>query len=406
MSTPAKRQPLPRFKFSKGAIDKLPIPDKRTYYHDSERRYLALLVTPAGRKSFYFIRWANGRTCFLKIKEGTYPDMTPEQAREKADLMNTDVINGKNPAHTRQVQRLEPSLKGLFDDWLQQPKHARSVPQLQATWARYLKRWNGKRVSELTGQQVTDWHRKVGEKHGHYAANAALRLLRALLNWGIAAYKLGIDNPARGIVFFEETRRERWIGADAMPRLLEAIEADANPDMRDFFMLCLLTGARRGNVQAMRWEALDLRRATWTIPSDEHKNKRPICIPLTKDALLILQARWALHGYSPYVFPSHSASGHLQEPKTAWQRILKRSGLTGLRIHDLRHTSASWLVNQGTPLTVIGAALGHTQTSTTNRYAHLANDPVRQAMETSNAAMLATRNTPAEVIPLHPQQSG
>ena len=397
----SKRHPLPRFEFKTRSIDKIPIPAQRTYYHDEKVHELALLITPAGAKSFYFIRWINGRTCFIKLANGTYPAMTPEQARAEAYRLNGEVAQGKNPALARHAHDQEPHLKRLFDDWLQQPKHARSVPQLEATWERYLKRWNGKRVSELTGQQITDWHRKVGEQHGPYAANAALRLLRALLNWAITTYKLGIDNPARGIQFFSEERRECWIGTEAMPRLLEAIEADPNPDMRDFFLLCLLTGARRGNVQAMRWDALDLRQATWTIPGAEHKNKRPVCIPLTKDALLLLQARWALHRPSPYVFPSHSASGHLQEPKTAWQRILKRAGLTGLRIHDLRHTSASWMVNQGTPLTVIGAALGHTQTSTTSRYAHLANDPVRQAMESSNAAMLATRNAPAEVI-THP----
>ncbi len=103
-----------------------------------------------------------------------------------------------------------------------------------------------------------------------------------------------------------------------------------------------------------------------------------------------------------YYFPAASKSGHLEEPKTAWKRILSRAELEGLRIHDLRHTAASWLANQGAPLTLIGAALGHTQATTTSRYAHLATDPVRQALERSGNAVLATRNPPAELIPLLP----
>lgn len=395
---------MPALKFSKREIDKLPVPAERTCYRDTEKPYLALLITPKGTKSFYFIRWVNGQTCFIKLPGGTYPAMTPEQARTAVDRLNGAVSQGLNPAQARQGERREPTLGSLFEEWLPLPQHARSVDQLKATWDRYLCHWKGKRVSQLTRDDVVTWHRKVGEKHGPYAANAALRLLRALLNSGIHTHSLTLSNPAQGVALFNEVKRERWIAPDAMPRLLAAIEADGNPDMRDFFLLCLLTGARRGNVQAMRWESVDLRSATWAISSAEHKAKRPLCIPLSTPALEILQARWALYGRSPYVFPSHSASGHLEEPKTAWQRILQRSGLSGLRIHDLRHTAASWMVNQGAPLTVIGAALGHTQASTTSRYAHLANDPVREAMERSNAAMLATRNAPAEVIPLHPDQ--
>lgn len=401
MPAAPKRPPPPRFKFSKREIDKIPTPTKRTYYHDTDKPYLALLITPSGTKSFYFIRWVNGRTCFIRLPNGGYPAMTPDMARTAVDVLNGQVAAGKNPADIRQRERQEPTLGDLFTAWLKNPNHARSSDQYLKTWDRYLARWKGRRAVTLTAEEITPWHHKVGEQHGHYAANAALRLLRAVLNYGIHTYKMTLNNPAKGIPFFAEPRRESWIPAATMPRLLAAIDADANPDMRDFFMLCLLTGARRGNVQAMRWDAIDFRQATWTIPGAEHKNKRPVCIPLSTPALALLQARWALHSPSPYVFPAHSASGHLAEPKAAWQRVLKRAELTGLRIHDLRHTAASWMVNRGTPLTVVGAALGHTQASTTSRYAHMDNDPVRLAMEDSNAAMLATRNASAEVM-MHP----
>jgi hypothetical protein len=125
-----------------------------------------------------------------------------------------------------------------------------------------------------------------------------------------------------------------------MPACWRPSRATRTRTMRDFFLLCLLTGARRGNVQAMRWADVDLSGGCWTVPGSEHKTKRPITIPLSTPVLAILQARQAFHGGKGYVFPSSSASGHLEEPKAAWKRVLTRAGLEGLRIHDLRHTAA------------------------------------------------------------------
>lgn len=392
-----------QFKFSKREIDKLQPSAKRTYYRDSDAPGLALLVTPSGAKSFYFIRWCSGKTCFIRLQNGTYPAMTPDQARKVVSQLNGEVAQGKDPAEARRALRGELTLGDLFSEWIEhkQQHGKRSWEQDQATFRRYLEPWKSWRLSSVTHRRIMDWHTKAGSDHGPYAANAGLRLMRAMFNWGIARHGLDLDNPVMGIKPFPEVKRESWIDADAMPRLLTAIEADSNPDMRDFFLLCLLTGARRGNVQAMRWDAVSLSGATWTIPSSEHKTRRPQCIPLSTPALTILQARYALYGRCPWVFPSSSASGHLEEPKAAWKRIIDRAGLSGIRIHDLRHTAASWMVNRGIPLAVIGKALGHTQPATTGRYAHLANDPVREALELSGAAMLATRKPDSVVIPLN-----
>src|SRR3981189_1329674 len=92
-------------------------------------------------------------------------------------------------------------------------------------------------------------------------------------------------------------------------------------------------------------------------------------------------------GKSDWVFPSTSASGHIVEPAKSWQRIRKRAGVPDVRIHDLRHTLASWLVGAGYSLPLIGRALNHSQIATTERYAHLALDPVREALERTAALM-------------------
>ena len=400
----AERRRIQQFKFTKENIDKLPPPAKRTYYRDTDSPRLFLLVTPTGHKSFYFVRWVKGQTTFLRLNGGTYPPMTPQQARTEVDKLNGKLAEGEDPAALRRADRKEMTLGDAFRRWMERARlEKRSWEQDEAVWRRYLTDWNSRKLSRITRQAVLDWHHRTGDRHGPYAANGALRLLRAVLNWVITQDELKWANPAAKIKPFPESKRETWIDASAMPGLLAAIDADDNPDMRDFFLMCLLTGARRGNVQAMRWEDLNLSEGRWTIPASQHKTKKPLSVPLSSPVLALLKDRYKERGSSPYVFPSHGHTGHLIEPKTAWRRILQRAGLEGLRIHDLRHTAASWLANQGTPLMVIGAALGHTQASTTSRYAHLAVDPVRQAMDRAGNAMLATRNAPAEVVPLHPR---
>lgn len=396
-----ERRSIPPFLFSKERINKLPLPTKRTYYRDTRTKHLALLITPAGSKSFYFVRWLHGQTTFIRLENGGYPAMTPEQARAEVAKLNGEAARGIDPAALRRAVREELTLGEVFKRWLDRAKlEKRSWAQDEAVWNRYLVGWNSRKLSRLTRQAVVDWHQRTGTRHGPYAANSALRLLRAMLNWMIGRDDLQLANPAAKIKLFPEAKREAWIDSAAMPWLLAAVDADSNPDMRDFFLLCLLTGARRGNVQAMRWADLNLSEGRWTIPAIQHKTKKPLSVPLSSPAMTLLRGRYGARGSSPYVFPSHGKTGHLIEPKAAWRRILQRAGLEGLRIHDLRHTAASWLANQGTPLIVIGAALGHTQASTTNRYAHLAVDPVRQAMDRVGNAILATRNAPAEVVPL------
>ena len=400
----AERRHIQPFKFTKENIDKLPLPAQRTYYRDTELHQLFLLVTPTGHKSFYFVRWLKGQTTFLRLENGAYPAMTPQQARTEIHKLNGRVADGEDPAALRRADRAEMTLGDAFRRWMERARlEKRSWEQDEAIWRRYLADWNSRKLSRITRQAVVDWHHRTGDRHGPYAANGALRLLRAVLNRVIVQDQLKWANPAAHIDQFEETKREKWIDASAMPGLLAAIDADNNPDMRDFFLMCLLTGARRGNVQAMRWEDLNLSEGRWTIPASQHKTKKPLSVPLSSPVMALLKDRYEARGSSPYVFPSHGHTGHLIEPKAAWRRILQRAGLEGLRIHDLRHTAASWLANQGTPLMVIGAALGHTQASTTSRYAHLAVDPVRQAMDRAGNAMLATRNAPAEVVPLHPR---
>src|SRR5206468_2344003 len=147
------------------------------------------------------------------------------------------------------------------------------------------------------------------------------------IEWGYAG-----SNPTAGIRPFREEKRDRFIQAEELPKFFEALRDDSSTDFQHFVLLALLTGARRTNVMAMRWEEISFDRATWRIPTT--KNGDPVMVPLVDEALTLLRAR------SPqpqgFVFPALSRSGHISPPKKRWQALVARAGVSDLRIHDLR----------------------------------------------------------------------
>src|ERR1019366_3847398 len=157
----------------------------------------------------------------------------------------------------------------------------------------------------------------------------------------------------------------------------------------------LLCGALRGNVQAMRWDELHLDRHIWRI--SESKNGESLDVYLPLEAQKILLTRKAGANGCEWVFPGRGKTGHLIEPKTAWKRILKRAGLTDVRLHDLRRTLGSWQAATGASLPVIGKSLGHKSLAATQIYARLDLGPVRLAVDRATTAMLAA-GQPAKLL--------
>jgi integrase len=250
---------------------------------------------------------------------------------------------------------------------------------------RYFEPWQHRRLSSLTRKDVALLHGQLGEKVP-YAANRVVALVRKMFNlarlWGVYTG----DNPATGIELFPEEKRDRFVQPHELPKLFEALHAEPNPYVKTALLVALLTGARRGEVLAMRWADVDLRQAIWRIP--DTKARRPHWLPLPQPAVTLLQALPRVYD-NPYVFPGRDARGHLVNISKAWARIRTHAGLADVRIHDLRRTLGSWLAASGANLPLIGKALNHSQVSTTAIYARLSLDPVRTALENNAQRMLS-----------------
>jgi len=193
-------------------------------------------------------------------------------------------------------------------------------------------------------------------------------------------------NPATGIKRNPEKSRTRFLHAEELPAFFKALEEEQNEIVRDFILIALLTGARRSNVQQMRWEDISFTRKEWLIPRT--KNDEPQILPLCSEAMAILQKRKVV-GKSDYVFPGSGRTGYFIDPKKGWARVLKQAGLKNLRLHDLRRTLGGWQAKSGTSLIVIGKSLGHTSVQATAVYARLDIGAVRDSVEIATRAIIA-----------------
>ena len=376
-----------RLRFTTQRLEKLACPPDKdhAYFYDDEIRGLCLYVGDSGVKTFYLYRRVAGRPTRLRL--GSWPhELSIDDARKEARKASGDVAKGIDPHKVKLAARAEMTFGELMEKHLDHAKvHNRSWKENEKQYKSYLSHWQNRRITGISRSDVQALHSHIGEKHGKYVANRTLALVHHAFAKTAANCGFTGSNPAHGIDKFREKSRERFLHPDEMPKFLKALEDE--PELfRDFFLMALLTGARRANVQSMRWEDISFDRTLWRIP--ETKSGEPVTVPLVPEAMEILLRR-RVNSDSPFVFPSHGKSGHLAEPKKAWKRLLDRAGIADLRLHDLRRTFGSWQAAAGVSLTIIGKSMGHKNQSTTAVYARLSLEPVRAAVTAATSAMMA-----------------
>ena len=388
-----------RFNFTKKGLETLSLPSagKRAYYYDTKVRGLGVAVTSKGTISFIVYRKIHNKP--ERVILGHYPDVSIETARGLASEVNSKIAQGKNPNQDRNKLHDELTLKELFAFYLERHAkvHKKSWKDDVDQYRLYLSPWDKRKLSSLQKTDIEALHARVGKECGPYAANRMLALLGVMFSkaatWGWSG-----GNPVIGIQKFKEKSRDRFLQGDELPKFFEALANEPNRTLADFFMLSLLTGARRSNMLSMRWEDINFQQAIWRI--EETKNGNSQTIALSSEAIKLLNMHSEARE-SEWVFPSStSQSGHLEEPKSAWKRILKQAGLKDLRLHDLRRTLGSWQAATGANSYVIGKSLGHKTQQATAIYARLNLDPVRESVERATSLMLAggvkSRSAPQE----------
>lgn len=192
-------------------------------------------------------------------------------------------------------------------------------------------------------------------------------------------------NPAVGIEANPENSRTRYLSEAEIGRLLKVLKKNPNRTSYDAILFMLLTGCRRGEAFQAQWDQFDDALKIWTKPAATTKQRKFHRVPVSSAVTELLHKRQQ-RSTSPFVFASHTGAA-LTDVKKTWARICETAGLEDFRLHDLRHTFASLLVSNGQTLPTIGAMLGHTQTQTTARYAHLFDDSLSTAAELASSAI-------------------
>lgn len=278
--------------------------------------------------------------------------------------------------------RKAPLVRDLAEQYLEQhakPKKRKNIVKMDvALINRFINPKLGKKyVRDFSHRDIQVFHNALSETP--YQANRTLALLSKMFSlsvrWGWRS-----DNPAIGVNRFAEEKRYRWLSSDELKRLTKALEEHANQNAANAIRLQLLTGARIGEVLSAEWQDFDLERGVWIKPSHHTKQKRTEHLPLSSAAVELIKAIRRQHN-SRFLFPSSRIDAPIQDLKRFWKAVITAAELDDYRIHDNRHTHASHLVSSGLSLAIVGRLLGHTNPLTTQRYAHLADDPLREAAE-------------------------
>jgi integrase len=368
-------------KITKRFIDNITLDQKKTLiFWDSELKGFGVVALPSGRKT-YCVQYRNKYRVKKRLKIGIHGHITAEAARDLAKKHLSWVTQGEDPAEKKKEGKNQPTVLELANQYLEHhaeiKKRPKSVKEDKSMLKNYiLKEFGTLRVDQISFEDIQKLHSSLNKKR--VRSNRLLSLLHKMFALAVQ-WKWRTDNPVSGIEKYQENKRTRWLQEDELTRLLEVLHAYPNPTAPNIVRLLLLTGARKHEVLEATWDQFDLDKGVWTKRAHTTKQKKMEHSPLSPAALDILKKVASEKKVSKFLFPGKVPGTHIQDIKKAWATICKQAGLQDFTIHDLRHTYASHLVSSGLSLSIVGKLLGHTQASTTQRYAHLADEPLREA---------------------------
>ena len=372
---------------------------------DSELRGFGVRAKPSGVRS-YLIQYRNQHGRSRRLTIGTHGRLTAEEARSEARRLLADVARGGDPAADRKSLRNAPTLAEFAERYMTEYAPGKKKPGTLGTdrtnlRCHILPVLGTLPVASITKTDVVRLHQSMRETPG--AANRTIQLVSHMLN---VAEKWGVrpdgSNPCRHVEKYKGRKRERYLSAAELARLGDVLAAAEYtktelPGSIAAIRLLIFTGCRRGEILTLRWEHVDFENACLRLP-DSKTGAR--IIHLNAPALEILSVVERQND-NPYVIVGGKPGAHLVNLKKPWQRIRKRAEIEDVRLHDLRHSFASVAVGLGESLHMTGKLLGHSQAQTTQRYAHLADDPVKAATERIGATIAGMMGGPTgEVVRL------
>jgi integrase len=393
-------------KLTKRTIDSLTPAETDRLIFDQEIPRFGIRVMRGGRKSYLIQYRKDGHT--RRHTFGKHGLLTPDEARTEARQLLAAVDRGEDPSRARRERRSAPTVAVLCHRFLSEHVADHCQPTTQREYRRsvqlfILPQLGDMKVADVERCHVSELHQRM--RHIPYQANRTLGVLSKLFNlaeeWG---ERPDGSNPCRRVKRFKEQKRERFLSFEeqaCLGRVLAECERTGaeSAQVIGALRLLLLTGCRLREIQTLKWEYV--RAGSIFLPKSKTGAKT---VPLGPPVIEILTAL-PRQLDNPYVITGKLPGSHLTDLERPWRRIRDRVRLQDVRIHDLRHSFASSGVGLKESLPIIGKLLGHSQVQTTARYAHLADEPVRVAVDRISTAIAQALSGPPD-ISLAPADSG
>lgn len=380
-------------KLGKTAIEQA-LPRATSYrLNDSVVPGLCVMVLPSGVKTFYLrYRTLDGQQGEMKLGRPT--ELTPDDARRLARDALALVRDGKDPAHERRQLRGSKTLANLAANYrAAHGDRKRSGANDDGYWRNHLLPGLGAntKVVALTTEAIREWHQKHPKP---ITANRCIEVLSKAMDLAIGwGWRPKGSNPCEGIVAHPERKRKRYLTRDELERLRAVLvdwEAQAGRGslrwrFAQLVRLLLLTGARLRNIMEARWDWIDWDRAVLVIPPEHHKTgddtQDNLTVHLNPPAVnVLLELRRCQNQPTPWIIAGAKEGKPLIGYRKFWLALLGEAQIRNLRIHDLRHSFASYILSSGHALGVVGQLLGHQSPQTTARYAHLVDEAAKAAV--------------------------
>jgi integrase len=361
---------------------------KKTDYWDTHIRGLVLEVRSTGGKTYY-LRYVDQHDRQRQHKICAFGDLTVDRVRKEAQRLRSEVVLGGDPASKKEEKRAVPTYGELAAQHL---AHAKTYQRSYGTTEGYVRihllpKWGKVRLTDIRQQDVAQW---LAEKKASGLAPATVEKMRVIFHrsfelanqWGVPG---GDKNPLRGIAHPPiNNARERFLSTEEAQRLRATVGNSRNTQLKYIVGLLLLTGARVSELLKAEWRHIDTERRAWLIPTSKTGKSRHV--PLSQPAIDLIEQLPRFNGCA-YLVPNPDTRKPFVSIKHGWDKARCDAGLPDVRIHDLRHSSASFMINAGINLYAVGKVLGHANHKTTERYAHLSNDTLMAAVEAGAAKL-------------------